>query len=256
MDSRAAVKRAAKPFNISGYDCQTEITPDCIRRLYKMEDFVPTPHPKNKLGVSGYLQEYANKKDLATFLKKYAPKFAKDQFKFVSIENATNPQNDTADDSAEANLDVQYAIGLSNADAIFYGTPGHGPLVPDLDIPKPSKDDTEPYLDQLHYLLSLPNDELPSVLSTSYGEDEQALPKDYTDSVCHGFAKLGARGVSIIFSSGDAGPGQTCQTNDGRNQTRFNPTFPGACPYVTSVGGTHQVAPEEAATFSSGGFSD
>lgn len=34
------------------------------------------------------------------------------------------------------------------------------------------------------------------------------------------------------------------------------PTFPGACPFVTSVGGTQYVSPERAAFFSSGGFSD
>jgi tripeptidyl-peptidase-1 len=46
----------------------------------------------------------------------------------------------------------------------------------------------------------------------------------------------GARGVSILFSSGDGGVGdgnadpatQECQTNDGRNITRFIPAFPAA----------------------------
>lgn len=88
------------------------------------------------------------------------------------------------------------------------------------------------------------------------------------------FGKLGLRGVSILFSSGDTGVGSACQTNDGKNTTRFlfvapkpphdlsslmirtRPIFPAACPYVTSVGGTHYVEPEEAIYFSSGGFSD
>jgi tripeptidyl-peptidase-1 len=51
-------------------------------------------------------------------------------------------------------------------------------------------------------------------------------------------------------------PEQACQTNDGKNTTRFLPIFPAACPYVTSVGGTFHVAPERAVSFSSGGFSD
>lgn len=34
------------------------------------------------------------------------------------------------------------------------------------------------------------------------------------------------------------------------------PTFPAGCPYVTSVGGTKNVSPEQAVWFSSGGFSD
>lgn len=68
--------------------------------------------------------------------------------------------------------------------------------------------------------------------------------------------QLGARGVTVIFSSGDTGPGSACQTNDGTQTTRFTPMFPGACPYITTVGATVGVLPERAATFSSGGFSD
>lgn len=77
-----------------------------------------------------------------------------------------------------------------------------------------------------------------------------------TNQTCSLFAQLGARGVSIIFSSGDTGVGSACQTNDGKNTTRFLPIFPAACPFVTSVGGTHHVEPEVAIHFSSGGFSD
>lgn len=78
----------------------------------------------------------------------------------------------------------------------------------------------------------------------------------YRLKVCQLFGQLGARGVSVIFSSGDTGVGSACQTNDGKNTTRFLPIFPAACPYVTSVGGTHYVKPESAISFSSGGFSD
>lgn len=48
----------------------------------------------------------------------------------------------------------------------------------------------------------------------------------------------GARGTSLMFSSGDGGVGdgeedpalQECFTNDGRNATRFVPLFPPSCP--------------------------
>lgn len=45
-------------------------------------------------------------------------------------------------------------------------------------------------------------------------------------------------------------------TNNGLNTTRFTPIFPGSCPYITSVGATRGVGPEQAVSFSSGGFSD
>jgi tripeptidyl-peptidase-1 len=62
--------------------------------------------------------------------------------------------------------------------------------------------------------------------------------------------KLGLMGVSVLYSSGDygvAGNGGQCinQTITPGNSTytngdsgKFNPSFPGTCPYVTSVGAT------------------
>ena len=52
---------------------------------------------------------------------------------------------------------------------------------------------------------------------------------------------IGARGISIMFSSGDSGVGdgnpdpatQQCFTNDGRNVTEFIPDFPAS--YVTFI---------------------
>lgn len=49
---------------------------------------------------------------------------------------------------------------------------------------------------------------------------------------------IGARGVTLTFSSGDGGVGdgdpdpatQECFTNDGRNKTEFLPAFPPSCP--------------------------
>lgn len=83
---------------------------------------------------------------------------------------------------------------------------------------------------------------------------------------------MGARGVSLLFSSGDGGVagnlnpnlktltlsgGQSsqCISNDGSKTKKFLPTFPASCPFITSVGGT-QSFPEKAVGFSSGGFSD
>ncbi|KAH9158670.1 peptidase S8/S53 domain-containing protein [Lactarius sanguifluus] len=37
---------------------------------------------------------------------------------------------------------------------------------------------------------------------------------------------------------------------------RFEPTFPGTCPFITVVGGTTEFEPEIAASISGGGFSD
>src|SRR5204863_7493619 len=129
-------------------------------------------------------------------------------------------QNST-EDSREANLDMQYVTALArNAKVTYYSTGGRGELIPDLDQPNVTQNSNEPYLDQLLYLLDLADDKLPHVLTTSYGEAEQSVPATYACSVCNLFAQLGARGVSVIFSSGDSGVGSSCQTNDGKNMTR------------------------------------
>lgn len=86
-------------------------------------------------------------------------------------------QADTLSNSVEGNLDSQYAFTLGYpAEGVYYSTAGLGPLVPDLDQPFPENSQNEPFLDFLHYMMSLPDQELPTVLSISYGEHEQSVP--------------------------------------------------------------------------------
>ncbi|KAL9593404.1 MAG: hypothetical protein Q9179_005899 [Wetmoreana sp. 5 TL-2023] len=237
--------------------CNTTVTPQCLRDLYHIGDFRGTAKNGNKIGVCGYLEEYAKFDDFSAFTAQYAPYAARENFTYVLINGGLATQDDTVDDDVEANLDVQYAYPLSYpTPGYYYSTGGRGELVPDLDQPTAADNQNEPYLDFLHYILSLPDSQLPTTLTTSYGEDEQSVPEPYSNMTCSLFAQLGARGVSVIFSSGDTGPGSACQTNDGKNTTRLLPIFPAACPYVTSVGGTFGVQPEQAVVFSSGGFSD
>ena len=91
-------------------------------------------------------------------------------------------------------------------------------------------------------------------------DDEQTVSYDYATHVCNQFAQLGARGVSVMFATGDVGVGAEgdCFTNDGRNASAFLPQFPPSCPYVTAVGATQGLNPEVAAydgryEFTSGG---
>jgi tripeptidyl-peptidase-1 len=129
-------------------------------------------------------------------------------------------QDDTVDDDIEANLDIQYASSIGfGQDITYYSTGGLGELVPDLDEPSPDDNSNEPYLDFLTFILA--QEEVPQTLTTSYGEDEQSIPESYARTACNLFGQLGLRGVSIMFSSGDDGVGSACQTNDGKNTTRF-----------------------------------
>lgn len=80
-------------------------------------------------------------------------------------------------------VDVQYAMSMAYlTPTTYYSTGGRGPLIPDLDQPDPNDSSNEPYLEFLHYILGLPDNKLPKVLTTSYGEDEQSVPESYTNT--------------------------------------------------------------------------
>ncbi|KAL4897740.1 peptidase S8/S53 domain-containing protein [Aspergillus ambiguus] len=218
--------------DLSG-NCSTTITPECLRELYRINDTNPHPDPRNILGISGFLEEYARYDDFYEFMQRFGPDLHDANFSVEYINGGLNLQ-DSAQSSTEAALDIQYAASIAyNSITTFYTTAGRGPLVPEIGQPDPNNTSNEPYLEQLHYLINLPDEVLPAVLSTSYGEDEQSLPASYLEATCNLFAQLAARGVS-----------------------RFLPAFPASCPFVTSVGGTYGINPEKAIGFSGGGFSE
>lgn len=235
--------------------CNSTITPACLQALYNVKGYkAKAPIGENKLGVNGFLEQYAQFDDLELFLEQYAPDAVGGNFSVALVNgglNTQNPSNDT-NTFAEANLDVQYTVSLSYpTQNIYFSTGGRPPFIPDLDA---VTNDSEPYLDWLNWILA--QEDIPQTITTSYGESEQTVPLSYRKSVCNLFAQLGGRGVSILFSSGDSGPGWSCLSNDGKNTTKFLPTFPAGCPWVTAVGGTQYVEPEQAVYFSSGGFSE
>ncbi|KAJ7591435.1 tripeptidyl peptidase A [Mycena floridula] len=234
--------------------CNLTITISCLKQLYGAVDYKVKSAHKNSIGISSFLEQNVNRADLQTFYKEQVPAAVNSSFEFISVNGGLNDQ-DPSLAGIEANLDSQFAFGLSYpTPATAYSTAGRPPFLPT----EPGQENTnEPYLDWLHYVLG--HDKRPHVISTSYGESEQTVPEDYARRVCQEFAKLGALGVSLVVSSGDAGVGdgsKACLTNDGTNHTRFQALFPAACPYVTAVGATVNTPQETAVFFSGGGFSD
>ncbi|KAF9807690.1 hypothetical protein IEO21_08104 [Rhodonia placenta] len=264
-DAPAAIKTDAPYISIpSAYNgqvnasCNASITPTCLKELYNAVGYVPAAAGENKLAVTGYLGQNANLEDFHLFNEAFVPEAADSTFDVVYINNGTNDQSPDAA-GVEANLDTQYAFGLTYpTPSMFYTTGGSPPFVPDDLNPTNSN---EPYANWLEYILNDPSP--PQTISTSYGDDEQTVPESYAKRVCASFAQLGARGVSLSFASGDHGVGdgdsdpatQQCYTNNGLNETKFIPLFPASCPYVTSVGATWYI-PEEVYYISGGGFSN
>ena len=256
-DAAPQLRVAAAGLKVDGANCNNAMTPACLSRLYNITGFTADAEHSSKLGVAGYLEQYAKQADLDRFLERYVPSAQGATFEFESANGGVNTLEDDGNDNVEANLDLQYSLGLAHpVPVVYYSTPGRGPLAPDRSPLDRTDNSNEPYLDFLFHMMRVPDDELPRTLTTSYGEDEQSLPRNYMRVVCHLFGQLGSRGVSILFASGDSGPGGICLSNDGAGTTRFQAVFPASCPWVTAVGGTVATEPERAASFSSGGFSD
>lgn len=232
------------------------VTLDCFRALYEFGGYKQKAQGINKIGFNNYLNETPIRPDLYQFLQKYNPPAAPEAWTFKSIEIAGGPaaQNFslTAEQladatSEEANLDVETIVGLTYPMPVYsYSTGGMPPFTPDLN----TQDDTnEPYLTWVNYVLG--QADVPQVISSSYGDDEQTVPQAYANRVCNSFAQLGARGITLLVSSGDGGVGgednSACFSNDGTNSSTFLPAFPASCPFVTAVGATQQFEPEVAA---------
>ncbi|KAL5119287.1 hypothetical protein ACEQ8H_002774 [Pleosporales sp. CAS-2024a] len=236
-------------------------TPLCFKTLYKTLGYKPKSCGKSQIAFNNFLNQVPIRPDAKLFLEKYEPEAVQGayQYKFVSIDkgpqqdNASSPAQLAARRNQEANLDVQTILGMTYPMPITaFTTGGSPPWMPDVAAGNLSVNTNEPYLVWVNYVLAQRS--IPQVISTSYGDDEQTVPIEYAKRVCASFAQLGARGVSLLFSSGDGGVGgeagqhaNQCISNDGKNTTKFLPTFPASCPYVTAVGATQGFQPEVAA---------
>jgi hypothetical protein len=100
------------------------------------------------------------------------------------------------------------------------------------------------------------NDDAELVHSVSWGEDEAFVDQTDMDRINTEFQKAGARGLTILFASGDGGVWSRQQESDA-----FMPSFPATSPYLTVVGGTDfaqksTIGDEVAWPCGGGGFSN
>ncbi|KAJ7111425.1 family S53 protease-like protein [Mycena epipterygia] len=219
--------------------CNTVITPACLQAIYGIPATAAT-QSTNKLGVSGFTEQFANEADLTEFLTNFRTDIrSTTTFTLQTLDGGVNTQT-RSDAGIEANLDTQYTIGLATGVPVTFISVGEN-----------NSDDVDGFMDITTALLREATGTRPNVLTTSYGFDESDLSRSVANTLCNAYMQLGALGTSILFSSGDGGvsgsQSQTC--------TNFIPTLPSDCPFVTSVGATGGIT-ETAASFSSGGFSN
>ena len=238
------------------------MSPLCLRTLYGFLDYEPKMIQVNGMALVNFLGEFNNRSDIDLFLRLYRPDAAAQDaaytFAMENVNGAINQQSLASPlqmekgKGREGNLDAEVMLGLGwPTPFLAYSVAGRPPFLPDAAVPTNSN---EPFLTWLQYVLE--QELLPPVISISYSESEQTVPRSYAERVCRGFAQLGARGVTVLVASGDYGVGHSgpCVSNDGAESPRFLPSFPGSCPYVTTVGATRDIVPEIVAADGENGF--
>ncbi|KAF8268019.1 subtilisin-like protein [Lactarius quietus] len=233
-----------------------EIFPSDLRSPYRKAAYLPAATDKNELGVSGFDGKYPNPVDLAEFMSQCRADAIDATFGVVRINGGVY---DLIHPSTEANQNMQYA------QAIAYPIPDTlynigGEMSAQRGSNEPASEDT--FLTWINYTINLKT--IPQTISASYGRYENILLVEYTTALCLLFAQLGARGVSVLFPSGNTGVGPgDCNANEGSG-VQFVPEFPSTCMSIVlfllrcgwyNTPGTLQ-DPEVAAPLSGGGFSN
>ena len=269
--------------------CNQFITPDCLRALYLIP-FALTNVQKNPFGIV----EYTPQAFLQTDLNLFFANFSKNQVQRTPIEDLIDgaviqTQVESFEYNGESDLDLEYGMTLVNPitvtlyqvgdlvegasfnnfldaiDGSYCTFEGGDDPTQDAVYPDPYGGYQGPE--------NCGGFAATKVISTSYAYNEADLTPFYEMRQCQEYAKLGIQGTTVLYSSGDygvAGNGGQCidpTTGQYTNGTygKFNPSFPGTCPYITSVGATQikpgasVTQPEEACEtviYSGGGFSN
>jgi len=194
------------------------ITPTVIRARYNISSSLVGTNPTNQHAVAEFQAQYYSPADLQSFWTKFVP-FAP----FQAVAGVIG-QNDPSSPGIEASLDIEYLMGVAPGITTYFY----------------SLKNFNFWNDLMTWTGELDNETNPPfVHSVSYGSQGDYPSDSYRTTLNTEFQKLGARGLSIIFASGDNGAG--CEgngVNEASCDCTFFPSFPATCPYVTTVGAT------------------
>ncbi|EME38878.1 hypothetical protein DOTSEDRAFT_139747, partial [Dothistroma septosporum NZE10] len=213
-----------------------DTTPECIRQVYGI-NYTAQP---NRTTFAVYATEASvyNPNDLERFLEQYNKPAAAARPSYI-IDGTGDPANGEGGIGAkfETALDTQVFLGLAwPAQGVLYDRGG---------VFGPKAGQTyDNFLQFLMELRTIPDP--PSVVSFSESQPEDLFDSDYANRLCIEMAAIGLRGVTLVFSSGNNGANG--QDGNSQHKSVFEPNFPASCPWVLAVGGTTNLADEEAAT--------
>lgn len=265
-------------------NCGNIITLDCLKALYKFGRY-KIKHPRNNsLAIVEFTPQSVLYSDLDHFFSNFSPHAQGSRPSLVPMDGGIVDQEDQDFGlNGESNLDLQYSMPFVHPLIVSLYQIGDtdmgGSFNNFLDALDSSycEGSLDPLQDGVY-----PNPrgynhrdcgtvKPANIISTSYGMNEADATHAYLTRQCNEYGKLGLMGVTFIFSSGDngvAGNRGICLNRDrsqSENGPLFNPSFPGTCPYVTSIGATQLPAgktvndPETACytrIHSGGGFSN
>ncbi|XP_009080941.1 PREDICTED: tripeptidyl-peptidase 1, partial [Acanthisitta chloris] len=213
---RTAVSRAAeatKDVGAARAMFHLGVTPSVLRQRYNLTARDVGVLPNNSQACAQFLEQYFHQADLAEFMQLFGSSFAHR----TQVDKVVGHQGH-GKAGLEASLDVEYIMstGANVSTWVFSNSGRH--------------ESQEPFL---AWLLLLSNmSALPWVHSVSYGDDEDSLSLAYMERVNAEFMKAAARGLTILFASGDDGAG--CRHVHSGNHT-FRPSFPASSYY--NIGG-------------------
>ncbi|KAI0477091.1 putative protease S8 tripeptidyl peptidase I [Xylariaceae sp. FL0804] len=276
--------------------CDVTITPACVAALYHIPK-ATTADPSNSMGIFEAELQFWDQEDLNLFFANYTPYIHQGTHPIDhNIDGGVARTANVSEAGGEAMLDLELAypivhpqtVTVWNVDDLHYQTWandtytwGFNTLLDAIDGSyctysaygetgdaagiDPTYPDPAPggYRGELQCGVFAPT----NVISLSYGGQEADVPIAYQKRQCNEYLKLGLRGVSLLFASGDAGVGNYpapygtdgptgCLGPDG---DVFNPTWPNSCPYVTNVGATkvypgYGVSDPESAVYDPAGY--
>jgi len=191
-------------------------TPSLINSVYRIESNVGSR--RGSQAVYAILDQQMSPADLTYFQQRFGlPVESINSSIGGHISDAACAVN--INDCIEANLDVQYLMGVSQSvpTTFFYW---------------------EGYDVWLDWIVEMANMlKPPHVISISYGSYELSMSKSYIKAFDIEAIKLGMMGVTLVAASGDDGVSGFLARN-GNIPCDYYAGFPASSPYVTAVGGT------------------
>jgi len=134
--------------------CNETVTIKCLQQLYNSVGYVPEMSGGSSIGVSGFLEQYANIEDLNALYTDQVPQAVGSSFEFISVNGEWEPKlsiqfwllifgsggknsQNLSESGIEAALDTQLAYGLSYPiPGVFWSTRGTPPFTPDAKYPE------------------------------------------------------------------------------------------------------------------------